>query len=259
MTSSERAGSVYFYKNGRLIGTYDNLIVNQPSLTSTLVPVVGGGVALEVESNGSGSKYDILVPINFIDGKLYTECLYKSVYDSVEEERSVGATCRRQGLHQFDVDSAINSVNLFLYSAKHNWLESLPPGSCPNAVGLEIGSYRIARCAQGGASETIKQKIIVLDQKNKPFLSVEGYELIPLKDGFAFALTANLKNDVVIIKSDFSCYQGVSHMTDAVGSTAKQQQGRAGVSCGGGQTTGDPGPCMVPCRERPEKLARKES
>lgn len=221
VTSNEHAGSVSFYQDGKLLGTYDNLIVNESSLSSTLVPVIGGGVALEIESDGSRSKYDIIAPIKFIGGKLYIECLYKNVYDSVEEERSVGTICQRRELSQFDVSASINSANLSIYTAKHNWLKSLPPGSCSNAVGVEIGSYRIARCAQGGASETIKQKIIALDQQNKLIFSTTGYELIPLKDGFAFVLTANLKNDVVIFKGDFSCYQSTLNASDVAGGTAK--------------------------------------
>lgn len=221
VTSNERAGSVSFYQDGKLLGTYDNLIVNESSLSSTLVPAIGGGVALEIESNGSRSKYDILAPIKFIDGKLYIECLYKNVYDSVEEERSVGAICQRRELSQFDVSASINSANLSLYTAKHNWLKSLPPGLCSNAVGLEIGSYRIARCAQGGASETIKQKIIALDRQNKLIFSATGYEFIPLKDGSAFVLAANLNNDAVIFKGDFSCYQSTLTASDVAGGTAK--------------------------------------
>ena len=167
ITLNERVNAVSFYQGDRLLGTYDNLIVSESSISSSLVPIIGFGVALKIESDGSRNKYEILVPIEFVGGNFYVDCLYKNVYDSVEETRSVGAICRRQDLHQFDVSASITATNLNPYAANHNWLSRLAPGSCASAVGFEVGSYRIARCTPEGASETRNQKIIALDQQNR--------------------------------------------------------------------------------------------
>lgn len=221
ITSSEGGKSVSFYRDGRLLGAYDNLIMNSPSLSSELVPVIGGGVALEIESIGSRNKYDIVAPIVVIDDKLYVECLYKNVYDSVDGLRYVGAICQRQELSRFDVSASINVVGLPFYTADHNWLASLHPEFCANAVGLEVGSYRIARCADEGASETRGQKIIVLDQHGKLLFSIVGYELIPLTGNSKFFLTTNLNEGVIVFKGDFLCYAGESNVRNVAGGVAK--------------------------------------
>lgn len=239
ITSNKDANSVSFYQDDKLLGTYDNLIVNESSLSSSLVLVIGSGIALKIESEGSRNKYEILAPIEFVGRNLYVECLYKNVYDSVEETRSVGTICQRQELRQFDVSASINTANLNLYTANHNWLRRLPPGSCANAVGVEAGSYRIARCTSEGASETSKKKIIVLDQQNRLFFSTTGYELIPLNSSSEFFLVANLKNDAVLFKGDFSCYAIESNVSDTAGGTAK-----IGGSLGINYSIGATGKCL---------------
>ncbi|CAM2174267.1 Lipoprotein [Burkholderia latens] len=221
ITSNKHVNSVSFYRDGEPLGAYDNLIVNEASLSSSLVHLVGVGIALKIESNGSRNKYEVLVPIDVVGRNLYVECLYKNVYDSAEEARSVGAVCQRQDLHQFDISASINAVNLNLYAADHNWLKSLPCRSCESAVGIEVGSYRIARCASEGVSETSRQKIIVLDRQNKLLFSTTGYELIPLNNGDEFFLVANLKNDAVLFKGDFSCYAMGSNESETAGGAAK--------------------------------------
>ncbi|WP_155420167.1 hypothetical protein [Burkholderia cepacia] len=220
ITSNNQINSVSFYEDEKPLGSYDNLIVNESSLSSSLVSVVGYGIALKIESEGSRTKYEILAPIEFVDGNLYVECLYKNTYDSVEETRAVGAICQRQELHQFDVSSSINTANLNIYTVNHDWLKSLSPGSCASAVGVEASSYRIARCAPEGASETSKQKIVVLDQHNRQLFSIAGYEFIPLKNSSKFFLMANLKDDAVLFKGDFSCYSIGSIVSDATSGTA---------------------------------------
>ncbi|MGF6964859.1 hypothetical protein OKW43_001864 [Paraburkholderia sp. WC7.3g] len=240
ITSTKHANSVSFYRDDRLLGTYDNLIVNESSLSSSLVPVIiGAGIALKIESDGSRNKYQILAPIEFVGGNLYVECLYKNLYGAVEDTRSVGAICQRQELHQFDVSASINAANLNLYAANQNWLKSLPPGSCSSAVGIEVGSYRIARCTPEGASETSKQKINALDQKNRLLVSTTGYELIPLEGSSEFFLVANMKNDAVLFKGDFSCYAIGSNVSDTDVGTA-----RIGASLGINYAIGKTGKCL---------------
>ncbi|EDT43674.1 hypothetical protein [Burkholderia ambifaria] len=221
VASGERANSVSFYQDGKPLRTYENLIVNQSSLSSNLIPIIGGGIALEIESNGSRNKYTIIAPIEFVDGKLYVECLGKSVYDSIEEVRSVGSICRKQELGQFDVSSSINEDGLFYYTADLGWLKNLSSGICQNAVGFDVGSYRIARCAREEASDTNHQKIIVLNWQNRLLFSIVGYELVPVNNKSEFMLSANLKNGIVVFKGDFSCYEDRGDTFDAGGAAAE--------------------------------------
>jgi hypothetical protein len=211
--SNNDKSSVSFYRDSKILGTYNNLVVSESSISSSLVPIVGGGIAVKIESDGSRNKYEIIAPITFDHGNLYVECLYKNMYEAVEETRSVGTSCRRQELYQFDVSAAIDHTNLSLYVSSHEWLKSLPSRSCANAVGIEIGSYSIARCAREGASETSAQKIIALDQRNRLLFSTTGYEIIPSMNSSKFFLVANLKNDAVLFQGDFSCYATESNVS----------------------------------------------
>ena len=42
VTMEKHAGTVYFYQAGKLLGQYDNLIINEPAIFSYIVPIVGG-------------------------------------------------------------------------------------------------------------------------------------------------------------------------------------------------------------------------
>jgi hypothetical protein len=111
-TERGQSGSILFYENKKLLGKYDSLVLNESSLTSALVAVTGNGFALEINSEGSRNKFRVLVPINIIDGRLYVDCIYKNVYDSVDESRSVGTICKKVELGKFDVSSTINDDGL---------------------------------------------------------------------------------------------------------------------------------------------------
>jgi hypothetical protein len=105
ITSTDDANLVSFYDGDKFLGTYENLIVNETSFWSGIVPTVDGGVALVIETNASRSKYNALVPIELHGGKLYVRCIYKEAYDAVEQVKFNGTSCEKQDLKLFDVFS----------------------------------------------------------------------------------------------------------------------------------------------------------
>jgi hypothetical protein len=209
ITSQEgHSGVVEIYENGALAGKFNNLIVDQPAISADVVALADGGLAIEVESEGSRNKYHIISPISKENGKFYVNCNYKTIYDSVDETRSVGSSCKRIELGKFDAADAIADNGMLRYSQDYQWLKDVAPSSCINAVGLEYGNYHIVRCAADGVAETKKQKIIVFNRRDELLFSIIGYELIPGDDGFRFVLGADLANRVVSFEGNLAC---VSH------------------------------------------------
>jgi hypothetical protein len=206
ITERTRADSVLFYEDDKLLGKFENLVLKESSLTSALVTVAGGGVALEIDSEGSRNKFHVIAPISLIDGKLYVECIYKTAYDAVDETRSVGTTCKKVELGQFDVSSAINDDGLISYTDQYAWLKSISPGLCINPVGLEVASYRVARCAVGGVSDTKSEKIVVFNNQDKLLFSTAGYELIPKENSTGFMLTSDRQNQIIFLNGDLACH-----------------------------------------------------
>lgn len=199
------SGLAEIYENGVAVGKFANLIVDQPAISSDVVALAGGGLAVEIESIGSRDKYRVISPISKESGRFYVDCNYKTVYDSMDETRSVGTSCKRVELGKFDVSSAIADDGLMLYSQYHGWIKKIALSSCRNAVGLEYGSYRIVRCAPGGVADAEKQKIIVFDRHDELLFSVYGYELIPRGDGSGFVLSADLPDRAVNFEGNLAC------------------------------------------------------
>jgi hypothetical protein len=216
ITQTDDASSVSIYQDDRLLGIYRNLIVDETSISSSLVSTASGGVALAIESNGSRNKYSILAPIELIGGKLYIQCLYKNVFDSVEETRSVGAICEKQDLKRFDVFASINMKGIFTFTANRNWLRDLPHQICPRPVGLQAGQYKIVRCSNEGQSVEARQRIIVFDHQNKLMFSIDGYEFFPTENGSIFFLEGLLKNKIIVFKGDLVCYERKSNSSNAL-------------------------------------------
>ncbi|MFX1686028.1 hypothetical protein PWR05_15710 [Paraburkholderia sp. A2RI-6] len=200
------AGTVAIYEDAKLVGKFDNLIVDQPALSSNVITLTGGGLAIEIDSDGSRNKFHMIAPIRKADGRFYVDCIYKSIYDSVDETISVGTSCAKLDLGKLDVSSAINDNGLKHYGADHVWLKEIPAATCSNAVGFEYSNYRIARCAADGASDTRKQKIVAYDKQGKTLFSVAGYELIPGADGKRFLLTGDLQAKTVVFEGNFDCF-----------------------------------------------------
>jgi hypothetical protein len=202
----ERAGTVAIFDNGKLLGKFDNLIVDQPALSSGVLALAGGGLAIEIESDGSRNKFHIVAPVIKRAGRLYVDCVYKSVYDSVGKTRSVGSLCGKVELGKFDVSDVVNDDGMKLYRKGYEWLKRMAPTSCANAVGFEYGNYRIARCSMDGVSDTRKQRIVVLDKQGETLLSLVGYELIPQHDGSSFLLSSDLQDQAVVFVGNLTCF-----------------------------------------------------
>jgi hypothetical protein len=221
--SMERAhaGSVLFYEDGKLLGKYENLVVNESSLTSALVTVAGDGVALEIDSEGSRNKFHVIAPISLIGGKPHIDCVYKTVYDAVDEIRSVGESCQKIELEKFDVHSAINDDGLIAYTDKYNWLKSIPRNVCANPVGLEVSPYRVARCSEGGVSDAKNEKIMVFTNQDKLLFSIVGYELIPKISGAKYMLTSDLDNIIIMLNGNLACHSKKFSASTRLVGTAK--------------------------------------
>lgn len=197
-----KTGEAEIYEGEKLQGKYKNLIVNESSLSSNLVPLVGGGLAIEIDSEGSRNKFHIIAPINIIEGRLYVDCVYRTFYDSVDETRSVGSSCKRVELGSFDVAAAISDDGMITYSGGKNWLKKIQHTTCANPTGLEYGNFIFVRCSADGASDTKNQKVIILEKTGKPLATLVGCELIPKIDGFRFEIISGLKNQTIVLSGD---------------------------------------------------------
>lgn len=200
-----KAGEAEIFEDGKFLGKYENLIVNESSLSSNIVPLVGGGLAIEIDSEGSRNKFHIVAPIDRVGSRLYIDCIYKTFYDSVDETRSVGSSCRRVELGSFDVAAAISEDGMITYSDGKDWLKSTQHTACSNPTGLEYGDFRFVRCSVAGVSDTKNQKIIILDRTGKSLATLVGYELIPKVDGFGFAIIADLQSQAIVFSGDARC------------------------------------------------------
>jgi hypothetical protein len=227
ITSADDTKSVSFYENDKWLGNYQNLIIDEASISSSLVPTVGGGVALAIESDGSRNKYDVLAPIELIDGRLYMRCLYKNVFDSVEQTRSVGTVCERQDLKQFDVFASINTKGLFTFTVNQKWLRDLRRQTCPQPVGFQLGQYRIVRCSDGAGPEESRLKIIAFDLQNKLMFSIRGYEFFPRKNDLTFFLSGSSKDNIIAFEGNFMCYEKKSNPLGALHGSSKIDDGQA--------------------------------
>jgi hypothetical protein len=221
ITERAHAGSALFYEDDKLLGRYENLILNEPSLTSAIVTVAGGGVALEIDSEASRNKFHVIAPISVIDGTLQVDCIYKTAYDAVDETRSVGTACKKIELGKFDIHSAINDDGLIFYTDEYDWLKSIPRDFCVNPVGVEVASYRVARCSVDGVSDTKNEKIMVSNSQGELLFSIVGYELIPQKNDTGFILNSTLKNQIIVFNGNLTCYMRQSNSSEKLVGIAK--------------------------------------
>ncbi len=214
------AGAVEFYENGKLLGKFNNLIINEPAVSSSLSPLAGGGIALVTDSNGSRNKYHTITPIIKMGGKLYVDCNYKTFYDSVDEMRAVGTSCKKIELSNFDASTAINEKGMISYSDKPEWLKTISSSVCNNSVGFEYGSFRVARCGASGVSDSKDQTIVVFDGSGNLLFSVTGYELIPRLDHSQFFLVADLQNKTIVFNGNLICFPRTNPAQNALSGTA---------------------------------------
>jgi len=155
------------------------VLVSNAGLSSSIEKSTAGNSLIRITTDGSRNKYHVTVPIIERDGVLFTDCIYKSVFDSNDENRSVGVSCSLAPLRQFDPEAIVNEANLLKYQRGFNWLQNVIAKDCAAPQGIEYGSYRIAICAKQAYPDPSQETTIVFDAKGQKIFSVRGYELIP--------------------------------------------------------------------------------
>jgi hypothetical protein len=91
-------------------------------------------------------------------------------------------------------------------------VKSIPRNLCINPVGLEVSSYRVARCAADGVSDTKNESIVVFNNEGRLLFSIAGYELIPKENETEFVLISDIQNQIIIFNGDWACYLLKSQM-----------------------------------------------
>lgn len=196
---------VGLYEGAHLLKQYDNLIRNNSTLSSSLVPVVGGGVAIQIESEGSRRKYRMLVPIELSGRTLFSDCVMKSVYDSVDDSRSVGMVCKRIPLEKFDIDLAINDEGLKTYIAKNPQASNDRREECQFLSSFEVAQDIVESCDVDGPSDQKNMVVRLSSNSGRKLFSLAGFEFIP-SSGDQFSLISELANSVVILRGRLSCF-----------------------------------------------------
>jgi hypothetical protein len=208
ISDGARGKIVKIYDGDRLIGSFDNLIVEKMNISSTIVPMMGGGLAISADSDGSRDKYHIIAPIHKIGDKFFVGCVYKAVYDSVDEIRSVGSTCENIELSKFDISNAITDADLFSYKSDQDWLADFKIKNCKDSSGFKYGDYYVIRCSSEGAGDAKNASITVANSSKEVLLSLTGFDIFPDKtmgiDGF-FA-NADLFDQTIPFYGKLSCF-----------------------------------------------------
>jgi len=184
---------------------YHNLTVDMPSISSELISVFGGGIAVVIVSDGSRYKYHITAPIHRNNNRLSINCVFKSVYDSVDERDFVGSTCAYVSLRKLDIMNLVNEKNLFLYSPDHKWLAKLPLKDCGNRVGFVYGDYYVVRCKPDYSNYANEPVEFLLDQSGTTVFSSVGYRFFPVGENDTFALQAQLHDRAFVFYGSLKC------------------------------------------------------
>jgi len=116
--SAEESNDVlHIYKEGKKSGKFGNLEINEPNISSYVIQSMDDELAVRIETAGSRNEYSVLAPIVKRNGNLFVNCVYKSIYDSVDGSRLAGSSCRWIPLEKFDPESAINDSGLLRYKS----------------------------------------------------------------------------------------------------------------------------------------------
>lgn len=205
VSQAEHGGLVEIHEGQQLVGRFTNLIANEGSLASDIVPVLGGGIAIYADSNASRSKYHIVAPIEKTGNRFHIQCIYKSVYDSIQEEKLVGASCRDIDLADFDINEAINDEGLFRYEETPSWLKKLPLDGCRNPAGFAYGDSYIVNCSEDESRVAGKSRVIAFKSSGEIMFSIDGYEFFPQKGSDEFALGSDLDDKVIHFSGSLAC------------------------------------------------------
>ncbi|WP_250468782.1 hypothetical protein [Caballeronia sp. GAFFF2] len=202
----EREGErnvVQLYNGDMPLKRYENLLESQSTLDSNLVHLVGGGVALEINSEGSRRKYHVIVPIDVSGGALYTDCAFKSVYDAVDQSRLVGTLCKKTPLEKFVVDETVNDVGLLSFVDNNSTGQVTRTNECTQAKSLKFAHHSIFLCSRNDP-ESGSRSIHITDAEGKSLISLVGFDFIP-GPGDRFALVANAEANAIVFRGRLSC------------------------------------------------------
>lgn len=177
------------FRGGRSLGRFSNVVVSNAAMSSSVEKSTTGRPLIRIVTDGSRDKYDITIPLIERNGAPFTDCVYKSVFDSNDGSRSVGVSCSLTPLRQFDAGATANKERLFTYRKGLQWLRKVVSEDCPVPQGIEYGSYRIALCATQTYPDPDQETTIVFNEEGRKIFSIRGYQLIPggiSKGDFAF-------------------------------------------------------------------------
>jgi hypothetical protein len=203
-------GDIVSIRNGdREMGRFSNLIVDESSVYSSISSTADGGLVLSISSNASRNKYEIVIPIMEREGKLFTNCIYKSVYDAVDGGRSIGTSCALTPLKNFDIFSAISDRDLHSYVDVKTPIGQPNSERCPDSRELDGGprysAYRVVLCGRKKGQNAGEEETIVLDHSGNTLFSVIGYIFFP-EGNNGYALYASAGERPVVFRGKLDCF-----------------------------------------------------
>jgi hypothetical protein len=234
---------VKIYDGQKLLGSFDNLIVDQSSISSTIVPMLGGGIAISGDSDGSRDKYHIVAPIYKNGDKFFVRCVYKAVYDSVDENRSVGSTCENTELSKFDISNAITSNGLMAYKDDQDWLKGFSIKNCKDPSGFKYDDYYVIRCSPAGAGDVKNASVTLADSSKSILFTLTGFDIFPdqaLGPG-GFFLNADLLDQTIPFYGALACFKS-GEASNGGSRRAAKMGGRLSISYDLSTTSQD---CLV--------------
>ncbi|WP_143752037.1 hypothetical protein [Burkholderia sp. SRS-W-2-2016] len=206
LSFSTKDGVLSLYSGETSLGRFPNVLISNGAMSSIVENSTAGTPLIRIATDGSRNKYDIVVPIIQMDGSPYTNCVYKSGFDSNEGNRSVGVSCSLTPLRQFDPEAAVGEQHLIKYRTGFPWLQDAISKKCATPLGIEYGSYHIALCADHENPDPSQETTIVYSANGKRIFSVRGYEIIPggVSEG-EFAVIGSAGERITFYTSNFHC------------------------------------------------------
>ncbi|WP_143787497.1 hypothetical protein [Paraburkholderia phenazinium] len=206
LSFSTKYNVLSLYSGEKNLGRFSNVLVSNPAMSSDVEKSVTGSPVIRIITDGSRDKYDITIPIIEVNGVAYTNCAYKSVFDSNDENRSVGVSCSLVPLRNFDPNAAVTKEHLIQYRKEFNWLRNDITKDCKSPLGIEYGKYHVVLCTAQSYPDASKEITMVFDENGIKIFSVRGYELIPggISDG-EFALVGTSGDRVLFHVNSLEC------------------------------------------------------
>ena len=196
-------GIARFMKEGHEIESFSNLIINEPSISSTIVPTTSNGVAIIVSTTGSRTKYDAIIPIYFNGNSFYVDCAYKSSYDSVDGIASSGTSCQHALLKDLDIPGVINEDQMQSYQDGTPQELRLKIHDCTSPQSRLNGEIYEVNC--GSDPSTISSgKTMIFNKNGDLVFTTNNYNFVYQGNG-EFVLYAETNKKAAIIHGNFGC------------------------------------------------------